>query len=676
MTIPKQQIGKRAQTLNTFQRRNVLLAILVVGFCLVIWQTAQLSYDFFLHQTQAQSRQSLNLYAQNLRRSLERYEFLPSLYANHASVAGLLAHPESPEFLAQSNALLERSNRLTGSSNSYLLDTKGITLAASNWDQTSNFIGRNFSSEPYFKAAMQGRLGRYYAIGSGSDERGYYFASPVRRDGIIRGVVVAIVGVEAIEDSWWTTGRNELFVTDDNGIIFISSRPGWRYRRVPATKSSDAGQQINEAAAVAVQSARYNQAAITPFNLVYGRNLKTGGRVVQIAPFDDTEADFDAPEPDSGAQMVQVGPTTDSLPNYRGSRTENYLLQNLQMRELGWTLYFLADISTIPRQTATVTILVGVVLIALALGSGFWIQRRRNLTQRAELQQQSRVALEAAYGELETRVHDRTRDLVESNRMLQDQIQERRRAEQELRQTQDELVQAEKLAALGHISAGISHELNQPLTAIRSFSDNARKLLDRERFEDVHSNLGLISELTGRMAQLMKQLRTFARNAPAQKSVISLQSVLDRTIEVLQSRIDEMSVKLEIGNNTDVQVFADELRLEQVLGNILGNALDAVTSCENPLITIQVEAVGQDVTLIVRDSGPGIPAHHINEIFDPFFTTKDVGQGLGLGLSITYGIVKDFGGSIRASNHVDGGAVFTLSLPRFDEQLQQERKAV
>ena len=652
-----------------------MLLGLFAGFCLIIWQTARFSYDYYLTQTQAHSRQALNLYAQNLRRSLERYEFLPTLYANHSSIAGLLAVQDDSDLLARSNALLERVNRLTGSSDTYLLDIRGHTLAASNWDQPASFIGRNFGTEPYFKAAMQGRLGRYYAIGTGSDERGYYFASPVRRGGVIRGVVVTIIGVEAIEDSWWTTGRNELFVTDDNGIIFISSRPEWRYKRLPAPSSAVVDQGFDEDAAAAVQSARYNKAAIAPFNLIYGRDLETGGQVVQIASLDDSEVDFDAsvPEPEAEARMVQISPPIDSLPSYGGAETERYLLQTLKMRELGWSLYFLADIRAIPRQTATVTILVGLVLIAIALGGGVWVQRQRNRTQRAELQQQGQIALEAAYGQLENRVQDRTRDLVDSNRMLQTEIQERRRAEHELRQTQDELVQAEKLAALGHISAGISHELNQPLTAIRSFSENANKLLDRKRFDEVRSNLGLISELTGRMAQLMKQLRTFARNAPAQKSVVSLQEILDQTIEVLQPRIDQMSVEMEIDPSSRVEVIADSLRLEQVLSNILGNALDALDSSERRLIAIKVDAVGEEVTLSVRDSGPGIPAGYINEIFDPFFTTKDVGQGLGLGLSITYGIVKDFGGTIRASNHADGGAVFSLSLPRATEPALQQK---
>lgn len=652
-------------------RRGLLAFLCTVGFGLVIWQTARFCYEYYLTQTQVQSRQALNLYAQNLRRSLERYEFLPTLYANHYSIAGLLASPDSPELLARSNALLERVNRLTGSSDTYLLDIDGKALAASNWDQPANVIGRQFGSEPYFKAAMQGRLGRYYAIGTGSDERGYYFASPVRRDGVIRGVIVSIVGVEAIEDSWWTTGRNEIFVTDDKGIIFISSRPGWRYRRLPQPAQTTSDNVSDGGTASQVQSKRYRLSAIEPFHMTFGGELLSGDRVVEVVPFDKSEAvAFGTP---SETRLVEVLLPKSLSGGSGANRTEHYLLQKLEMRELGWSLYFLADISAIPGQTATVTILVGAVLATIFLGSGFLIQRRRNQTQRLELKEQSRLALEAAYSQLETRVQERTQDLLESNRMLESEIQVRRKAEQDLRQTQDDLVQAEKLAALGHISAGISHELNQPLTAIRSFSDNASKLLDRERIDEVRSNLGLISELTGRMAQLMKQLRTFARNAPAQKSVVSLQGILDQSLEVLQPRIDEMSVELERAPGSGVQVIADALRLEQVLTNILGNALDAMKESERKLIAVSVEANGEEVTVSIRDSGPGIPPQHINEIFDPFFTTKDVGQGLGLGLSITYGIVKDFGGSIRASNHTDGGAVFSLSLPRAAEPGLQQR---
>ncbi len=671
MTSTGQNEVIQGHNLRPTRLKGFVVVLLVMAFGLVIWQTAKFSYAFFLSQTQAQSQQKLNLYAQNLRRSLERYEFLPLLHANHNSIAGLLASPEDSELLARSNTLMERVNRLTGSADTYLLDPTGKTLAASNWDQPENFIGRDFGAEPYFKAAMQGRLGRYYAIGSNSSERGYYFASPVRRGGVVRGVIVTIIGIEDIEDSWWTTGRSELFVTDDKGIIFISSRPEWRYRRLPPSLSNTSPPHV--ASPASIQSARYNQTAITPFNLTYGHDLETGGHVVRINPFGDGEVDTLPTDAEAETRMVQIEPPVAILPRYKDRKLENFLMQNLPMRELGWTLYFLADISAIRRQTATVTILVGVVLIALGLGTGFWVQRRRNLAQRADLQNQSRLALEAAYGELENRVNERTRDLVASNQLLTSEIQERRRTEQELRQTQDDLVQAEKLAALGHISAGISHELNQPLTAIRSFSENARKLLDRKRFEDVHSNLGLISELTGRMAQLMKQLRTFARKTPVQTSVVSLQEILTRTMDVLRPRIEEMQVTIEIDEAPDVRVLADSLRLEQVLGNILGNALDAMAPLEERRLRVAIRANARMVTLKVRDSGPGIPAEHLNEIFDPFFTTKDVGQGLGLGLSITYGIVKDFGGTLRASNHADGGAVFALSLPRYDESQQQER---
>ena len=673
MTTETRKDAQSGQTPHGRGRRGLLMFLCLVGFTLVIWQTARFCYQYYLTQTQVQSRQALNLYAQNLRRSLERYEFLPTLYANHNSIAGLLAAPGSSDLLARSNALLERVNRLTGSSDTYLLDIEGDVLAASSWDQSVNLIGRNFGSEPYFKAAMQGRLGRYYAIGTGSDERGYYFASPVRRDGIIRGVIVSIVGVEAIEDSWWTSGRNEIFVTDDKGIIFISSRPGWRYRRLPQPEQVQGDDQADGETSSPVQSKRYRLSAIEPFHMSYsGANL-SGDRVVEVVPFDKSEAvAFGTP---SETRLVEVLLPKSLSAGSGTSRTESYLLQKLEMRELGWSIYFLADISAIPGQTATVTILVGAVLATIFLGSGFLIQRRRNQTQRLELKEQSRIALEAAYSELETRVQDRTRDLLSSNRKLLNEIQVRRRAEQDLRQTQDELVQAEKLAALGHISAGISHELNQPLTAIRSFSNNASKLLDRERFDEVRSNLGLISELTGRMAQLMKQLRTFARNAPAQKSLVSLQAVLSQSLEVLQPKIDELSVRLERDPDEEVQVIADALRLEQVLTNLLGNALDALKDSERREIVISLETDADEVTLSIRDSGPGIPAQHMNEIFDPFFTTKDVGQGLGLGLSITYGIVKDFGGSIRASNHEDGGAVFSLTLPRA-EQPGLQRKAV
>ncbi|RLA33879.1 MAG: hypothetical protein DRR03_07180, partial [Gammaproteobacteria bacterium] len=248
-----------------------------------------------------------------------------------------------------------------------------------------------------------------------------------------------------------------------------------------------------------------------------------------------------------------------------------------------------------------------------------------------------------------------------TNSLLVRENGEHRETEEALRRTQEELIQAAKLAALGQMSAGINHELNQPLAAIRTYADNARLLLEKKRGDEARWNLEQIGQLTGRMAQIITQLKAFARKSSGQAVTVSLPAAIDGALTLL--RIDSDQVVRDLPPE-ELFVLADMVRLEQVLVNLIGNAQQALEGCPNPRIELHAEATDEAVTLTVRDTGPGITPEHLDQVFDPFFSTKEVGQGLGLGLSISYRIIDGFGGSLRAANHADGGALFTVRLPR------------
>jgi two-component system, NtrC family, phosphoglycerate transport system sensor histidine kinase PgtB len=272
---------------------------------------------------------------------------------------------------------------------------------------------------------------------------------------------------------------------------------------------------------------------------------------------------------------------------------------------------------------------------------------------------------EQAHELLRKRVREKTEHLSSINMQLREEIQERQRIE-------EELVQAGKLAALGQFSAGIAHELNQPLSAIRYLLHNAEKLLDQGKAETHKENLVKIEELVVRMAKMINHLKTFARFQPDTLDKVSVNQSIDRALELLSGKVEKVGAKVNLlGESGGVTAYADSARLEQVLVNILSNGLDAAALGDEEAKTISVTVTEQEqyVLIEVCDSGSGIEADPPETVFDPFYTTKEVGRGLGLGLSIAYNLVKGFGGGISAANSKQGGACFTITLKNGKEPL-------
>ncbi|MBV7379757.1 sensor histidine kinase [Maritimibacter dapengensis] len=274
-----------------------------------------------------------------------------------------------------------------------------------------------------------------------------------------------------------------------------------------------------------------------------------------------------------------------------------------------------------------------------------------------------KLAVEAAANaRLEARVEERTRELTAVNADLRREVAERKETEAALKRAQDELVQAGKLSALGQMSAGISHELNQPLMAIRSFAENGEQFFDRGKPERARDNLGRISELARRMGRIIQNLRAFARQESGPITDVDLIAVIQAALEVTADKLKRHRVTLDYkAPQAPLMVRGGEVRLQQVIVNLLSNAVDAMSETDNRRIEIRIDT-GDAVRLTIRDTGPGIT--NPDRVFDPFYTTKEVGaaEGMGLGLSISYGLVQSFGGGIRGANHPEGGAEFTVDL--------------
>lgn len=275
---------------------------------------------------------------------------------------------------------------------------------------------------------------------------------------------------------------------------------------------------------------------------------------------------------------------------------------------------------------------------------------------------QRRRTLAEANAKLEHRVQDRTAQLSSANLSLRQEVEDRRVAEVQLTKAQADLVQAGKLSALGQMSAGISHELNQPLMAIQSFAENGQSFMERDRPDMAAKNLGKISELAHRMGRIIRNLRAFARQESEPLGDVDVGRVVDTVLELLGPKIAEAQVDVRWDGADGVIVRGGDVRLQQVVLNLASNGIDAMELSDPRVLTITVAADATRVTLSVRDTGPGITEPE--KIFDPFYSTKAIGaaEGMGLGLSISYGLVQSFGGVIRGRNHDAGGAIFTVEL--------------
>jgi two-component system C4-dicarboxylate transport sensor histidine kinase DctB len=276
--------------------------------------------------------------------------------------------------------------------------------------------------------------------------------------------------------------------------------------------------------------------------------------------------------------------------------------------------------------------------------------------ERRAMQQESRRLLERE-------VERRTAELVTANERLQVESRERELAATRLREAREELAQANRLGSIGQITAGVAHEINQPIAAIRTFAENALRLIERNNAEKVRTNLHNIVQLTSRIGAITVELRRFARRGTPAIAAVQIQSAIRGALLLLGDRLRVMGVdlRLALGADADVRVVADRVRLEQILINLIQNALDAMKDTTDPAIEIAARVEERKVEIVVTDNGPGIPPEVVDKLFTPFVTSKH--DGLGLGLGIARDIVREFGGELALASSA-AGATFVVTLRR------------
>ncbi|WP_029862169.1 sensor histidine kinase, partial [Vibrio parahaemolyticus] len=239
---------------------------------------------------------------------------------------------------------------------------------------------------------------------------------------------------------------------------------------------------------------------------------------------------------------------------------------------------------------------------------------------------------------------------------LAQRVEERTQA---LRQAQEQLIESSKMAALGRMSSAITHELNQPLTGLRTLLTTNELLAERGETAMMKANNVLVQKLIDRMASMTSQLKTFAYNKPEKLQALALTSALEETLRVYQSQLANVDVRVRIPSDLP-QIQGEEQRLQQVLGNLISNALDAMQSRDNPQLSIVVTPTNNHVEVVVSDNGCGVALEQLDTIFEPFQTSKKIGEGLGLGLSITANNMRDMNGQVTAQRNPGSGMSFIL----------------
>ncbi len=501
------------------------------------------------------------------------------------------------------------------------MDTTGRVLATSNWRDADSYQGEDLSFRAYFQNAVRGRPGRFYGIGSTNGEPGYYLAHGLEEHGKIIGVAVVKVRLEALEERW-QRARLEAFVSDENGIIILSSDPARRLKAVRPLSDETKDRLAH--------SLQYYWATLNELEPLARERLNEGTEKLTF-------------------------PANSEVVN--DEQAVSYLAQTRPLNDTPWNFTLLTPLNELRRAAINQGILVAVAFGLVALLLIAWNERRKVIATRLA----AREALQEANSQLERRITERTADLRASNERLKGQIRERRQAEETLRRAQDELVQAGKLAAIGQMSTSIAHELNQPLAALRTLSGNTVRFLERGALDTATANLKTINELIDRMGRITASLRSFARRGDDQGEA-SLAKAVDAAFQVLGARLDGLPLTLH-RDFANAQLQIDQTRLEQILVNLIGNALDAMQAQPAPELWLEGSSSEGKYRLHVRDNGHGIPPEARKHLFEPFFTTKPGEQGLGLGLTLSASLAAATGGNLAVEHPASGGTAFVLSLP-------------
>ena len=547
----------------------------------------------------------------------------------------LLRSPTDPAAMVAADRYLQRLNAFMAGMSIYVLNDRGVVLATSSPRLSPNSLeGVDLSFRPYFLEALSGRVGRHFAIGTQSNVPGYFVSHPIHDGSRVVGVAAIKISLEPVNQIWEMLGAPAL-LADTNQVVILSSNPEWRYTtlaNLPVERRVDL--QLNR---------MYNHVRTPRFPLDVTLTIDEENQSVE------------------GVLSRGQG--------WSGLSTHDTLVSGKTLNGMDWRVMMFSDLSPVRAQALTISAMSAVVIGFLILALLYMAQRRRIFRDRLRSEQM----LARINAELEQKVEDRTLALTEANSQLRREVSEREQAESTLRATQDELVHAAKMAVLGRLAAGMTHELTQPLGGIRALAGNAIEFMSRKDYVAARDNLGIVASLAEKMGAIIHPLRTFARKTTPRLGEVDVAHAVSNALFLYQTQLTQSGIEVvnRIGPG-DVMAWCDINRLEQVLINLIGNAIDAMATAPDKILTLEamrgVDAP-EDAALCaagwaridVLDTGCGLADDFATHLFEPFYTTKP--RGMGLGLIISRDIVRDFGGSIRASRRNGPGACFSIHLP-------------
>jgi PAS domain S-box-containing protein len=665
-------------------------------------------------------RQAAAAHVLGLRGLVERHDFLPHAAARHPDVQDLLRAPRDAALRARVDDYFADLQATTGAAALFLVDRTGLTLAASNWNLPSSFVGQSYRQRPYFEDAVQGRRGLFYGLGLTTGQSGLFIAEPVRADGAILGVVVVKISLEPLQATWMH-GADPVVLRDSRGIVFLSAVPEWLFHGIRPVSAAEL-----RWVAAHRQYGNRDRFPVLPWTI----------------------------------ESRSATPAFVLHTSVQGRRT-NLLALDTPLPELGWTLTVTTDMKEVVQARQLALMLAALAVALLLLGVLYWRLREKRFIE----QRTARI-------ELERRVEERTRDLEEAHafrkamedsllvgmrarapdgtiiyvnpalcamvgysadellgrrppypywhpddlekqaRESADALQGRaaphgfesrirhkdghdvitmvyaaplvdaqgvhrgwmssvvditaqKQAEARQRDQEVRLQRSARLASVGEMASTLAHELNQPLMALSNFAVAARALAAQSAPRDMLAGaLDEIVEQSKRASEIVKRVRAFINPQRAQYESLTIASVVTHAAALLtpELRRDGLALRLTLDDD-DVRVRGDRVLLEQVLVNLIHNAMHAMHDRPRGSIELASRRVDQGVRISVIDEGPGIPPEQLDQIFAPFFTTRPDGLGLGLGLNICRTIVEAHGGAMTVDNRPGGGAAFSFTLP-------------
>ncbi|MEL6679238.1 MAG: ATP-binding protein [Pseudomonadota bacterium] len=576
------------QRFDPFRRMPAPLVVVgLLVITLILYGSYVVLTDRYLGTLQNRALVRATLYTGTISKVLQTYGMASALITQDRNLVSVLTGGPNEQTQLVLGALQTEIN----ARNLHLYTSAGQLAATT---APNGLPDINHTAAPYFESALGTDISVFATVAVSNSDQRFLFARRIAQRGTILGVVVLELDLAPLQAEW-SSSQNQIFVTNADDLILLSSRAEWRYRLLS-----------------------------TFFEASFRPDTMRGLNLLPILQLGGTEV----------GQLVEID-----------GEVFLQIEQDLDFR--GWRLTYLAPtIDATARVNAVLAL--EIMVLALAVASIAYISSRRVAQHSLRVQRESE-------------------ELRALNVRLSSEIEERMRVQESLQAAEKSLEQSSKLAALGQMSTAISHELNQPLAAMKTYLAGARLLLRRNRGGEALASFQRIDDLITRMSAITRQLKSFAHKGDGEVSQVELGAVITSSLAMMSPQLSEGKVPIErVTPPYPVYVMGDTLRLEQILINLFRNALDAMKDSAAPSITVELFGGETLARIQVRDTGPGLPADP-RGLFEPFYTTKEPGEGTGLGLAISSGIAEELGGALTARNSSQGGAIFELSLPRVKE---------